>query len=177
MSETKGLLEQQKQDIMHDVKVLLDTEVTTRFNLLAEGQQAIMDAITPKSEIEELRNEVSVLKLAIRTMNQEIAELKKRNKNTAPGAGTPGAAIEGQIALRALCPSIIPEWREKSMARKSAAGNGTIRKKRYSEMGKNILTGRPDLQLGMTQVQGNRSSGVLPGKRKKKSLKNSKRPH
>ena len=77
MSETKGLLEQQKQDIMHDVKVLLDTEVSTRFNLLAEGQQAIMDAITPKSEIEELRNEVSVLKLAIRTMNQEIAELKK----------------------------------------------------------------------------------------------------
>lgn len=53
MSETKGLLAQQKQDIMH--KVLLDTEVTTRFNLLAEGQQAIMDAITPKSEIAELK--------------------------------------------------------------------------------------------------------------------------
>ena len=67
----------QRQDIMHDVKVLLDTEVTTRFNLLAEGQQAIMDAITPKSESEELLNEVSVLKLAIRTMNQDIAELKK----------------------------------------------------------------------------------------------------
>ena len=55
MSETKGLLAQQKQDIMHDVKVLLDTEVTTRFNLLAEGQQAIMDAITPKSEIADLK--------------------------------------------------------------------------------------------------------------------------
>ena len=70
-------LARQRQDIMHDVKVVLDTEVTTRFNLLAEGQQAIMDSITPKSEIEELRNEVSVLKLAIRTMNQDIAELKK----------------------------------------------------------------------------------------------------
>ena len=70
-------LARQRQDIMHDVKVLLDTEVTTRFNLLAEGQQTIMDSITPKSEIEELRNEVSVLKLAIRTMNQDIAELKK----------------------------------------------------------------------------------------------------
>lgn len=81
MSETKGLLARQKQDILDEstrrMKLLLDTEVTTRFNLLAEGQQAIMDAITPKSEIEELRNEVSVLKLAIRTMNQEIAELKK----------------------------------------------------------------------------------------------------
>ena len=74
-------LEKQKQKILDEstrrMKLLLDTEVTTRFNLLAEGQQVIMDAITPKSEIEELRNEVSVLKLAIRTMNQEIAELKK----------------------------------------------------------------------------------------------------
>ena len=74
-------LENQKQEILDEsarrMKLLLDTEVTTRFNLLAEGQQVIMDAITPKSEIEELRNEVSVLKLAIRTMNQEIAELKK----------------------------------------------------------------------------------------------------
>lgn len=74
-------LENQKQEILDEsarrMKLLLGTEVTTRFNLLAEGQQAIMDAITPKSEIEELRNEVSVLKLAIRTMNQEIAELKK----------------------------------------------------------------------------------------------------
>lgn len=77
MSETKGLLEQQKQDIMHDVKVLLDTEVTTRFNLLAEGQQAIMDAITPKSEIEQIRSEMAVLKLAVRTLSQDLAELKK----------------------------------------------------------------------------------------------------
>lgn len=75
------LMEKQKQEILDEgtrrMKLLLDSEVTTRFNLLAEGQQVIMDAITPKSEIEELRNEVSVLKLAIRTMNQEIAELKK----------------------------------------------------------------------------------------------------
>ncbi|MCB5853737.1 hypothetical protein LIR37_04965 [Flavonifractor plautii] len=54
-----------------------DTDVMPKFDLLAEGQQAIMKAITPKSEIEELRSEVSLLKLAIRTMNQEIAELKK----------------------------------------------------------------------------------------------------
>lgn len=74
-------LENQKQEILDEsarrMKLLLDTEVTTRVNLLAEGQQAIIEAITPKSEIEELRSEVSVLKLAIRTMNQEIAELKK----------------------------------------------------------------------------------------------------
>ena len=77
MSETKGLLSQQKQEIMHDVKVLLDTEVTPKFNLLAEKQKIMLDKLAPKSELEELRSEVSVLKLAIRTINQEIAELKK----------------------------------------------------------------------------------------------------
>ena len=70
-------LAQQKQDIMHDVKVLLDTEVTPKFNLLAENQKIMLDKFAPKSELEELRSEVSVLKLAIRSINQEIAELKK----------------------------------------------------------------------------------------------------
>lgn len=77
MSETKGLLSQQKQDIMHDVKTLLDAEVTPKFNLLAENQKIMLDKLAPKSELEELRSEVSVLKLAIRSINQEIAELKK----------------------------------------------------------------------------------------------------
>ncbi|WP_306542063.1 hypothetical protein [Acidaminococcus intestini] len=81
MSETKGLLARQKQDILDEstrrMKLLLDTEVTTRFNLLAEGQQAIMDAITPKNEIEQIRSEMDVLKLAVRTLSQDLAELKK----------------------------------------------------------------------------------------------------
>ena len=42
MSETKGLLAQQKQEILDEttqrMKVLLDTEVTPKFNLLAENQ-------------------------------------------------------------------------------------------------------------------------------------------
>lgn len=81
MSETKGLLARQQQDILDEstrrMKLLLDTEVTTRFNLLAEGQQAIMDAITPKNEIEQIRSEMDVLKLAVRTLSQDLAELKK----------------------------------------------------------------------------------------------------
>lgn len=81
MSETKGLLSQQKQEILDEttqrMKVLLDTEVTPKFNLLAENQKIMLDKLAPKSELEELRSEVSVLKLAIRSINQEIAELKK----------------------------------------------------------------------------------------------------
>ena len=74
-------LEKQKQEILDEstrrMKLLLDTEVTTRFNLLAEGQKVIMDAITPKNEIEQIRGEMDVLKLAVRTLSQDLAELKK----------------------------------------------------------------------------------------------------
>lgn len=81
MSDTKDLLAQQKQEILDEstrqIKLLLDTEVQTKFNLLAEGQRDILDALTPKSEFEKLRSEMDVLKLAVRTLSQELAELKK----------------------------------------------------------------------------------------------------
>ena len=75
------LMDQQKQEILDEstqrMKILLDTEITPKFNLLAENQKIMLDKLAPKSELEELRSEVSVLKLAIRSINQEIAELKK----------------------------------------------------------------------------------------------------
>ena len=81
MFDTKNLLDQQKQEILDEstrrIKLLLDTEVQTKFNLLAEGQRDILDALTPKSEFEKLRSEMAVLKLAVRTLSQELAELKK----------------------------------------------------------------------------------------------------
>ena len=84
LGEVKDQLSQQKQEILKEatqsMKVLLDADVTPKFNLLAEEIQGLhekLDRMAPKSEIEELKSEVSVLKLAIRTMNQEIAEPKK----------------------------------------------------------------------------------------------------
>lgn len=61
----------------HNTKVILESYVEPKFNLLAEGQQTIMDMLTPKSEIEDLRNEIDLLKMVIRTMSSDIAELKQ----------------------------------------------------------------------------------------------------
>ena len=36
------IMAQQRRDIMQDVKTLLDTEVQTKFNLLAEGQDGCL---------------------------------------------------------------------------------------------------------------------------------------
>ena len=60
--------------------VLLETEVTTKLNLLYEGHETIMetlDKLAPKSRVELLEDEVDMLKDVIRIMRQDIAELKK----------------------------------------------------------------------------------------------------
>ena len=51
-------LAQQKQEILDEstqrMKILLDTEITPKFNLLAENQKIMLDKLAPKSELEEL---------------------------------------------------------------------------------------------------------------------------
>lgn len=70
-------LEKQKQDIMHDVKVLLDTEVTTRFNLLAEGQQTILEKLERLDDIEVMDTRVTALEAMVKKLNREMEKLKK----------------------------------------------------------------------------------------------------
>ena len=71
-----GKLAQQKTEIMNEVKVLIENEVTPKFNLLAEGQQAILEQLAPKSRLENLEDEVNLLKIVIKQMNEEINALK-----------------------------------------------------------------------------------------------------
>ena len=70
------ILEKLQLDVS-GIKVRLDVEVKTQFNLLAEGQQAIFDQITPKDRVDELEADVIVLKTAVKMLSQEVAELKK----------------------------------------------------------------------------------------------------
>ena len=75
------MMDKQEQRILEqsaaNMRVILESYVEPKFNLLAEGQKNILEAMTPKSEIEELRGEVDLLKMVIRAMSADIAELKK----------------------------------------------------------------------------------------------------
>lgn len=53
MGETKELLSQQKREIMQEVGVLIENEVTPKFNLLAD------------------------LEASVKKLNREVAQLKK----------------------------------------------------------------------------------------------------
>lgn len=70
----------QVEDRTQRTAVLLETEVDRKLSLLYEGHDAIMerlDKLASKSRVEELEDDVSLLKDAVRLMRQDITELKK----------------------------------------------------------------------------------------------------
>ena len=73
------LMAQQKKEIMGEVKFLLDTEVKTQFNLLAEGIQDIQEKLVPCSRVDDLEEEVKFLKVLYRQMNEDLQKRKKAN--------------------------------------------------------------------------------------------------
>lgn len=81
MSETKGLLAQQKQEVLDEstrrTKLLLDTEVTTRFNLLAEGQQTILEKLERLDDMEVMDTRINALEAMVKKLNREMEKLKR----------------------------------------------------------------------------------------------------
>lgn len=58
---------------------LMDAEFGPRFNLLAEGQQGILEKLVPRSRVDDLEDEVKFLKTIVRQMNEDLQKLKKAN--------------------------------------------------------------------------------------------------
>ena len=74
-------LAQQKQEILdeatHRMEVLLDAEVTPKFNLLAENQETILSRLSSPEDAELLERRMDALELAVRKHSREITALKK----------------------------------------------------------------------------------------------------
>lgn len=67
----------QKQEIMGEVQVLMESQFQPQFNLLAEGQQAILEKLVSRSRVDDLEDEVKFLKSMVRRMDDELQVLKK----------------------------------------------------------------------------------------------------
>lgn len=80
MEETKSLLAAQKAEILndstHSMKVLLETEVQTQFNLLAERQEAILQKMTNEEDIDIMDGRLDILETIVKKHSREIAALK-----------------------------------------------------------------------------------------------------
>ena len=62
---------------VHDMQVILENTVMKQLKLLAEGQQTLLETLAPRSKVEDLEEDVAMLKQVVRKMSQDIAELKK----------------------------------------------------------------------------------------------------
>lgn len=75
------VMEAQKKEILQETaaatRVLIESSIMPKFNLLAEGQQTLLETLAPKSRVEELEEEVNFLKSIIKLHSEQIAELKK----------------------------------------------------------------------------------------------------
>lgn len=74
-------MEAQKKEILQETaaatRVLIESSIMPKFNLLAEGQQTLLETLAPKSRVEDLEEEVDFLKSIIKLHSEQIAELKK----------------------------------------------------------------------------------------------------
>ena len=68
---------QSRQEIMQGVSVLMESNFRPQFDLLAEGQQAILEKLGPLDDWEVMDTRVSALEAMVRKLNREVAALKK----------------------------------------------------------------------------------------------------
>lgn len=55
----------------------VESAVMPKFNLLADGQTAILEKMVPRSRVDDLEEEVRFLKSVVRQMNEDLQKLKK----------------------------------------------------------------------------------------------------
>lgn len=76
-------LAQQKAEILdeatHRMKILLDTEVTAKFNLLAEGQEDILRRMPSEDDMDIIDGRLDTLEAMVKKHSREIAALKRAN--------------------------------------------------------------------------------------------------
>ena len=72
-------LQEMEARITRSMGVLIESDVTPKFNLLADGIKDIQEKLVPRSRMDDLEDEVKFLKLMCRQMAEDIAKLKKAN--------------------------------------------------------------------------------------------------
>lgn len=65
------------QDEIHLTNVRIELDVGKRLDAINEGIDTILETMVSKSRVEQLEDDVIVLKTAVKMLTQEVAELKK----------------------------------------------------------------------------------------------------
>lgn len=59
------------------INIKLENVIEPKINALAEGQKSILEMLVPRSRVDDLEEEIKMLKVFMRQMGEELQMLKK----------------------------------------------------------------------------------------------------
>lgn len=71
------LIDQRISESENRMKVLIDQEVTPKFNLLAENQAIMMEKLEKLDDMEIMDTRLTALEAMVKKLNREVQQLKK----------------------------------------------------------------------------------------------------
>lgn len=78
LQQVKAIADEARRGAVHDMQVIIENTIMPSLKLLAEGQKMILETMTPKTRVDELEDEMQLLKAVIRSQSERIAALEKR---------------------------------------------------------------------------------------------------
>ncbi len=76
LKRTEEMIASSEERTAQKTIALMDLEFTSKFNLLAENQQLLLDKMVPTSRVDELEEEIRLLKMLYRKVQEEVNKLK-----------------------------------------------------------------------------------------------------
>lgn len=77
LQQVKEITDEARRGAVNDIQVIIENTISKQLELLAEGQQTLLDTLATKSKVEEIEDDILMLKQVIRIMSQDIEQLKK----------------------------------------------------------------------------------------------------
>ena len=77
LQQVKEITDEARRGAVNDIQVIIENTISKQLELLAEGQQTLLETLATKSKVEELEDDILMLKQVIRIMSQDIEQLKK----------------------------------------------------------------------------------------------------
>ena len=84
MQAIQSIFADAEQRITKNTVMMMETKFEKRFNLLAEGQSAILEKLERLDDVEVMDTRITALEAMVKKLNREMEKLKRRNKTPPP---------------------------------------------------------------------------------------------
>ncbi len=77
MDTMEARLQSKIDDVDNHWRAYVEGSIIPNFQLLAEGHQTLLETLAPKSRVDNLEDDVIFLKSIVKSLMQEVSDLKK----------------------------------------------------------------------------------------------------